>query len=833
MRALLSTAAALLFAAAALAAPDVQPATLSFDLPDGAIARIGAPEQRLRNEVYALAYSPDNKRIAVSIGYHIQILDAETGAEIKMLSTRDPRSLIRKVRFTADGKWLACQGEGNNQAPTLAQLWNVDEGKESDRLLKGEQRVRLALSPDGKTAVTLSRETVENQPRFHLTLWEALSGAKLRDLPLEGIDGIQNVRFSADGKRLIAQQERGGWKTLEIGRKNWSAELKEPPSTGSIYDYRRLSPDARYFIHGHSEGVGGYSQWTAHNIATGKPLGHLNRRDGVFLSFDPEGKRFLECIHSYDQSLFAWLPDLPGVFALKKVFSGSFGILRLCETSTAKVLRQWIVPMEKIRSVAFSPDGTSILVGHSYSLRKLNLKHGDETPRLGWWRYRSTDLRYSKDSRTLFVWESDGRCRTLCDPASSIVRGHLRNDAEMDAGTLKKRAENTQLRESKYEPGTAVSKRKTADEAPTFSVHRSPDGMHLIAFTQVQTGYLPGSGYIHYGPGQPVELWQANPLKKIASSAAEPAKDDVPAHIKEFTFDGFPGFGAPVAHSIGFSTDIRLYAWSEPNGTIHIWEIPSGRKRTPLKLEGVQGVGAFSRDRRLLAVGGRDDIRIFEIATGSVRLKLGAKMSPASGIAFSPDGSRLASSHHDTSILIWNAQPTMERGKSFSADDWNRCWNSLGDARAATALPAMQRLMAQTEQSVPRLRDKLLALTVPDPQRRIRELIDQMTDDTFRVRRDAEIELQRIDQPALAPLERTVKTATSEDLAMRSRKVIESIKSTFPAPPVERMQALRGVEVLEKLATADARAALRDLAQKASDPEIRRDATEALERLVP
>lgn len=457
MRAIISISFGLVATAAFSA--DNPPPTLSSRLPDGAVARIGVPEQRVRNEVHTLAYSPDGKRIAVSVGYHVQILDAETGVEIKMLSKQDWRSLIREVRFTADGKWLICQGVGTYQSPESAILWNLTDWKESGRMLKTERHV-MALSPDGKLLAALDREGRNSETRYQFVLWDALSGAELRTIPTEGLEGILSLRFSADGKRLLAKQERGGWKTLEAGRignpscKRWVTELKEPPPYGSAYDTRLLSPDGGLFIHAHSQGVGSTSYWSAYDTATGKVIERFDKRNGRFIGFDDDGQRFLDCIASYDHSLLAPLPDLPGVFALKKMMSGAFGFLRLCETAAGKVLQQWIVPMEEVRATAFGPDGKSLLVGLSYSLRKLELRTGDIAPRLGWWRYRSTDLRYSRDGRALFVWEIDGRARTICDPATGMAMGHLRSDVAMDVGTLKRPAEMMRLKDGRFEPTT-------------------------------------------------------------------------------------------------------------------------------------------------------------------------------------------------------------------------------------------------------------------------------------------------------------------------------------------------------------------------------------------
>lgn len=816
---------ALLIVATSFAADDAPAPTLSPVLPEGAILRIGAPAQRLRNEVYAIACSPDGKRLAVSIGYHIQILDAATGVEIKIYSKKDLRSLIRELRFTADGRWLVCQAVGDNQSPTLAFLLQMDEWTESDRLCKGEC-ARIALSADGKTAVTVRRD-YRNQGgnRYDLSLRDALSGAETRKLPVEGLEEIRTVHFSNDGKRLLAQQEHGGWKSLIIGQKRWT-ELKEPPASGSSYSYFRLSPDGNLFVQGISEGVGACSNWTGYDMATGKPITHLENRNGILSAFDSDGKRFVEYVGLYDHSLLQPLPDWPGMTGLKKTLAGSFGILCLCETATGKALQRWIVPLEQIRAIAFTPDDKSLLVADSYYLRKLDLIPGDQTLRIGWWKYQSTDLRYSVDGRTLSVWEMDGRARTFCDTTTGAVSGHLRVKDELDVGTLRKRDEMFQLRDDKFETPAASPRSRPFNDPPKYSIHRGPDGKHAIAFSQVQTGYSPGSGFVHYGPGMPVELWQLHPLKKLATSADKERKEQP---IKLHPFEGF-GISGARAYSIGFSDDGRLYAWCESDGSVHVWTLPDGNRLLPWTLDGANGSGAFSRDGRLLACGSKTGLYVYEIATGSVRRTIAERIAEPSGVAFSPDGTRLCSSHHDTSMLVWRLTPAIENAEWTDAA-FEPCWKELGEARGANAVGSMQRLLAHPVQSVTRLRERLLTLVVPDPDPRIRALIEQLTDDTFRIRRDAELELTRIGPPAIPLLEKAIKATNTEDLASRAKKVIERIRSNYPAPPVERMQALRGVEVLEQIGNQAARNALNDLARSAQDREIQRDAAKSLKRL--
>ncbi|HEV3117238.1 MAG TPA: WD40 repeat domain-containing protein, partial [Gemmataceae bacterium] len=288
-----------------------------------------------------------------------------------------------------------------------------------------------------------------------------------------------------------------------------------------------------------------------------------------------------------------------------------------------------------------------------------------------------------------------------------------------------------------------------------------------------------------------------------------------------------------------FCPDGRTLATGDSAGPLHVWELATGEEiRTigaPMKPDpraawALQPV-AFSPDGRTLAAGYSDEtVRLWEVASGQERARFHGHRNGVVSLAFSPDGSLLASGSWDRTVMIWDVkgQITARRPPSkLEITKLKVLWDDLGSADASKAYRAFQTLLGAPREVLPLLKQHLHPVAAADAKL-VTRLVADLDSDQFDVREKATRGLRDMADLAELPLRTALAGAASPELRRRAETLLEDM-GLGRSPTL--LQNFRAIEVLEHIATPEARQLLQKLAGGAVEARLTREAKAACDRL--
>jgi hypothetical protein len=158
-----------------------------------------------------------------------------------------------------------------------------------------------------------------------------------------------------------------------------------------------------------------------------------------------------------------------------------------------------------------------------------------------------------------------------------------------------------------------------------------------------------------------------------------------------------------------------------------------------------------------------------------------------------------------------------------------RLWSDLGSDDAAKAYRAIWGFVNASKEAVPFL-DKHLAPAAPADPKRVAGLIRDLDDDRIAVRKKATVELGSYGELAEAPLRKALDGKPSLEVRRRLEYLLQRIEQQIVGG--ESLRAVRAVEALEQMGTAEARRLLEKLARGTPEARLTQEAKASLVRLV-
>ncbi|HET6575128.1 MAG TPA: sigma factor-like helix-turn-helix DNA-binding protein, partial [Fimbriiglobus sp.] len=790
-------------------------------LPDGAVLRLGTIGFKVPN-VGGVGFRANGELVALGGSpltlYRWPSLDSATP---KTIAISD--QTVSRRALSPDGRFAAAV---RNQRLTV---WDIT-GERPESVLSREALGvdRLTFSPKGEWLAM--NEEGNSVGRLHLCY---LPTKAWRELPVR-TTYVESLSFTPDGKRFAVVSVMNVWvvdtatgqevmKTTAKGYRPQWAGLNPAGDTLAILPMGFLGgkpPEVRFL-----------------SVPSGEPTVGLTPPPAVsagWVSFAPDEKSLLV---SGNPGVRWWDPvkkvmvrtltgpaDDPPVFSPdgRRLASHSRNAVLVWDAATGEPVRPDVDSAghrDAILGVEVSPDGRRIATN---GLDREVLVWTADTGRLlcrinAIWGNDQL-VAFTSDSRSVVTVADDYVTPILCDATTGRVIRRF-----------------------------AVPEDRAGKEHTVY-VSLSADGKTLTTHAGATTAGKPGS-LVRWDvdTGKPIDRTElpSRMLDEIARTVFSPDGRWVVRYGKVSRFGAAESFEiVPPSEgglfSAQFSADSRLVAqprmfrsqakYDPTRDTVIVFDLTSRKKLAELPTGQPQRL-AFSPDARTLAVVGRDDIALWELASGKRVRRFGVgggRITRPGAIAFTPDGRRLVTGHDDCTALVWDLTGT-GRASVASANQLKTWWDALAGADAGAAYRAGWELSDRPGQAVALLRERLKPVR-PTPAETVNALVRRLDATAFADREAAERALRDLGDAAVPALRAAIKGELSAEQRQRVEAVLRDADVTA-LPPGDRLRAVRAVAVLERVGSAEARALLAKWADGLASARLTREAKAALARV--
>jgi WD40 repeat protein len=802
-------------------------------LPDGAIARLGSVRLRHAGLCDVVFLSDGKTVLSAGSDRVLRFWDMATGLPVRSVRLEGTAGPGQCVTLSPDGKTLVAHDKQN------LVFWEVSSGKEIKSLAGPRSGLSyLYFSPNGKTLAVGSWDS-------QVTMWEwELGKSRQLTLPPRNMGGGNGMpgHFSVDGKWFVAG---GGF-----GEPLCVFE----PATGR--EVHRLDCDAgRVAISPNGK-----------RLAVASMKNDKGGRENLLRLFDLETGKERSQFPLNEQSS----PSIAFAVDNKTLACGYWDHSCLVDSATGRTLHRLEGPL---REPAFSRDGKTLIGIGGQRLRFWDVATGQEQHNrpgdFGW----LPVVAFSPDGRLVAgadAWEQPiglwdtatgrlirslpvkgdqraVRAVTFSPDGKTLFAGQYRGCLQSWDVASAKEGRTVQLQDTDRANGNYIYYNH---------VHVSSDGKRAATAEQI---------YDRGGQTTGLVLWDTitgKPVQKrtLASASREctwlgdglavaVAGNDGLTVVDLIT--GSTRFhvpGAATSGSLTASPDGRLLAARlRPSGTanadgpaVGIWEAATGKQVTGVASGRVAHV-ALTPDNRTLVTTDEASLCVWDLATGGERCrwKLPEVSTDAAGRTFvsrlllAPSGRTAFTALADGTALIWDLtaslRPAEPLVKAPGDDDMASWWLDLAGPEPGPAYAAVWRLAeAPPKTAVSFLRRHLKPAADAD-FKHVREYIQDLDSDTFAVRDRAYKQLEILGSAALPALREAQAQNPSPEVRRRLEMLLSRGSTVVIAPEV--LRRLRAIQVLERIASPDARQLLGELAHGVAYAVETQEAKVALGRL--
>ena len=617
----------------------------TWALPEGAIARLG------RGIRSSLEFSPDGKYLAVGTKIGLWWYELATMKPVALWETE--RGMISALKFSSEGALLAT---GNSDGGI--KIWDVPNHRclaKMQRMGRFDRVTELVFSPDGQCL--------------------ASSGGRYDAVYVWHLEtGEQIAKFTVDEE--LQSRHR-------------------PPAIPLVF-----SPDGKSLIGATPENT--FSVW---DIETGERLAHLTGHSAlvIYLLFSPCGE-FLTSV-DWDGGLHKWEVDklttkdsrpiitsMPEATKFVLYTYSTDGIL-LAATASGTTLTVWDVERSRkiatltykeiIQGFCFSQTGSQLVIRGTDTFQTWNI--GDPAPQPPAIRDHDSvcgSVKFSPDGQTLAAgyWSGEIHLRDVQELKLQTtfrcegLRGIRSIDFSPCGNKLAATSSDKIVRVWDLEESEAPPIELTGHQASLCALAFSPKGNLLVSadlkgvlgvwdvehdyelqmFTE-ETDWIwsiafspDGKHLASVHEKEKAQLWDIENGEQITELSSNRPRD--------------------ATKAIAFSPDGDLIA-GDVFGEIRLWDTTTYEIRMVICLpQGCWRAEAltFSPCGRYLVSGaswlpgvGTDkmSIRLWDVATGENIATFWSHTTDIQSLAFSPDGTVLASGSYDGTILLWDMKP--------------------------------------------------------------------------------------------------------------------------------------------------------------------------------